>query len=113
MREQENELQKTAAIIYNVTVKADPDIADEWLAWMILEHIPEILETKCFTDFRIVKLLEVEESDGPTYAVQYFADSKADYNRYLELHAPHLKKKSIDKWGEKFIAFRSLMEIVK
>src|SRR5689334_22629802 len=103
----------TASIIYNVTVKVDPDIADAWLAWILSEHIPEIMETKCFTDFRIVKLLEVDETDGPTYAIQYFAESKADYNRYIEIHAPRMRKKSNDKWGEKFIAFRSLMEIVK
>lgn len=111
--DQEKKSFSKAGIIYNVTVKVDPDIADNWLAWIISEHIPEILETKCFTDFRIVKLLEVDETDGPTYAVQYFAESKADYNRYIEIHAPRMRKKSNDKWGEKFIAFRSLMEIVK
>ena len=29
-------------IIYNVTIKIDLDVHDEWLAWMKLEHIPRV-----------------------------------------------------------------------
>jgi hypothetical protein len=32
-------------------------------------------------------LLDADEKDGPTYAAQYFAESKADYDRYIELHS--------------------------
>ena len=94
-------------IIYNVTVKVESTIADAWLQWLLNEHIPDIMRTNCFTDYKIVRLLEVDESEGPTYA-----DSKADYNRYLELHAPSMRQRSYEKWGERFIAFRSLMEVV-
>ncbi|MER3463690.1 MAG: DUF4286 domain-containing protein [Chitinophagaceae bacterium] len=99
-------------IIYNVTVKVESTIADAWLQWLLNEHIPDIMRTNCFTDYKIVRLLEVDDSEGPTYAIQYHADSKADYNRYLELHAPSMRQRSYEKWGERFIAFRSLMEVV-
>jgi hypothetical protein len=99
-------------IIYNITVKADAQIADAWLQWMLQEHIPEIMQTGCFTDHRVVRLLDINESDGLTYAIQYHAASKADHNRYMELHAPVLQKKSYAKWGDRFIAFASLMEVV-
>ena len=39
-------------IIYNVTVKVDHSIADDWLSWLQQEHIPEIIATECFTDAR-------------------------------------------------------------
>ena len=99
-------------IIYNVTVKADLSIADAWLDWLREEHIPEILQTGCFTDARILRLLEVDESDGITYAVQYHAESKAQYNRYIRDFADAMRKKGTEKWGEKCIAFRSVMQIV-
>ena len=99
-------------IIYNVTVKVEPQIADEWLKWIGSEHIPEIMHTGCFTDFKIVRLLEVDDSEGPTYAIQYFARTKEDYDRYIEFHSSDIIKKSFDKWGEQFIAFRSVMEVV-
>jgi hypothetical protein len=100
------------AIIYNVTVKVDAGISDLWLNWLVNEHIPLIMETGCFTSYQVVRLLEVDDTDGPTFAIQYRASSKADYNRYLELHAPSMRKLSLDKWGDRFIAFRSLMEVL-
>lgn len=99
-------------ILYNVTVKTDHSIAEAWLQWMKEEHIPEILATGCFTKASILRLLEVDDSEGPTHAVQYFAESKANYNRYLDKFAAELRKKAFQKWGEKFIAFRSVMQVV-
>jgi hypothetical protein len=76
------------------------------------EHIPEIIGTGCFTDARILQLLEVDDAEGPTYAVQYFAESKALYNRYIEQYADNMRAKAMEKWGNKFIAFRSVMQVV-
>ncbi|HET7896896.1 MAG TPA: DUF4286 family protein [Flavisolibacter sp.] len=101
------------AIIYNVTVKVDASIADAWLTWLKEEHIPEIMQTGCFVSHRVVRLLEVDENEGPTYAIQYGAESKADYNRYITVHSSRLQQKSFARWGDRFIAFRSVMEVVQ
>lgn len=99
-------------IIYNVTVKVEPPYAEAWLDWLRKEHIPEIVGTGCFTHATIGKLLETDESDGITYAVQYHAPSKALYNRYIDKFAGEMRQKAFDKWGNKFIAFRSVMQVV-
>ena len=99
-------------IIYNVTIKVEPGIAVEWLNWLQQEHIPEVIDTGCFTRATVLKLLEVDETDGPTFAVQYFAESKALYNQYIEKFAPLMREKSFEKWGNRFIAFRSVMQVV-
>lgn len=99
-------------IIYNVTVKVDPSIREPWLSWLKEEHIPEVIGTGCFTHAVILQLMEVDDSDGPTYAIQYHALSKALYNNYIENHAPLLRQKSIDKWGDRFVAFRSVLQVV-
>jgi len=100
-------------IIYNITIKVEQQIADAWLQWLLDEHIPDVLATKCFTDYKVVRLLEVDDSEGPTYAIQYHAESKADYNRYIEQHATAIRKKSFEKWSNQFIAFNSVMQVVK
>ncbi|MGQ0738093.1 MAG: DUF4286 family protein [Bacteroidota bacterium] len=99
-------------IVYNVTVKVDHSIARPWLTWLKEEHFPEMIQTGCFTDAKILQLLEVDESDGMTYAVQYHAESKALYNRYIREYAADLRKKGTEKWGDKLVAFRSVMQIV-
>jgi len=99
--------------VYNVTVKVDWSIHDAWVKWMLKEHMPEMIKTGCFTDAKLLRLLEIDEKDGPTYAAQYFADSKSDYNRYIENHSTTVRQKYFDTWGDRFVAFRSLMQIVQ
>lgn len=98
--------------IYNVTTKVDPSVHEIWVEWMKNTHIPAVMDSGCFTEFQFVKLLELDDTDGLTYAVQYRASSKADYNRYLEIHANKLRNEVFAVWGNKVIAFRSLMQVV-
>ena len=100
-------------IIYNVTIKVEHSIADAWLAWLKEEHIPDVIATKCFTYATILHLFETDDTEGVTYAVQYHAESKALYNRYVEQFADAMRKKGADKWGNQFIAFRTVMKIVE
>ena len=100
-------------VIYNVTVKVAASIAAQWLEWLMKEHIPEVVNTGCFQDARVVRLLEVDDSEGPTYAIQYSAKDHSDYQRYISDHAPLMRQKSFDKWGDQFIAFRSVMQVVQ
>lgn len=99
-------------IIYNVTIKVEKSVAGPWLVWLKEEHIPEVIGTGCFTRASILHLLEVDDSEGPTYAIQYVAESKALYNLYIEKFASGMRQKSFEKWGDKFIAFRSVMEVI-
>lgn len=99
-------------IIYNVTIKVQRSIEAQWLHWLKEEHIPELIQTGCFTHALILRLLEVDDTEGPTFAVQYFAESKGLYNNYIENHSAAMRQKSFDKWGDQFIAFRSVMQVV-
>lgn len=98
--------------IYNVTTKVTWSIHDEWLAWMKEIHTKAVVDTGCFTTVTMLHLLEVDESEGPTYAVQYHAESKGLYNQYIEKFALAFKQELFNKWGNNFIAFRSLMQVV-
>ena len=99
-------------IIYNVTIKVHESIKQDWLLWLKEEHIPDVIQTGCFTHAVILRLIEVDDTEGPTYAVQYYAESKGLYNNYIENHAAAMRQKGFDKWGSAFIAFRSVMQVV-
>jgi len=99
-------------VIYNVTIKVEWSIHEHWLRWMKDVHIPEVLGTEMFYKYQLVRLLEVDDTDGPTFAVQYYAKNLADYNFYIKEFSSSLRQKSYDKWGNKFVAFRSAMEVV-
>ncbi|HEU0112398.1 MAG TPA: DUF4286 family protein [Flavisolibacter sp.] len=110
---EQNPALNTGSVIYNVTTKVDKDIAEAWLHWLLNEHIPDLIQTKCFLGYRVVRLIEVDDSEGPTYAVQYFAESKSDYNRYIQMFAEQMREKTYEKWGDRCIAFRSVMQVVQ
>ncbi|HEY6503195.1 MAG TPA: DUF4286 family protein [Chitinophagaceae bacterium] len=99
-------------LVYNVTTKVEHSIAEAWLAWLKEEHIPDLVATGCFTNAVILQLTETDDTEGPTYAVQYYTGSKEQYNRYIEQYADVMRKKATDKWGNKFISFRTVMTVV-
>ena len=98
--------------IYNVTIKLDHSIHADWVNWMKEKHIPDVMQTGCFSGYKFVRLLDIEETEGVTYATQYFAETKEDYDRYISIFAPSLRNDSIKQWGNKFIGFRTLMKEV-
>lgn len=98
-------------IIYNVTVNVDADVAEEWLQWMKAVHIPDVMSTGMFLDNRICRVL-AEEEGGFTYAIQYTAADMATYERYKAEHAPRLQAETQKRYSGKFVAFRTLLEVV-
>ena len=40
--------------IYNVTLKVDATVADDWTRWMRQTHIPEVIDTGYFTGYRML-----------------------------------------------------------
>lgn len=98
-------------IIYNVTVNVDADVAEEWLHWMKTVHIPDVMATGMFLDNRICRVL-AEEEGGFTYAIQYTAADMATYERYKDRHAPRLQAETQRRYAGKFVAFRTLLEVV-
>jgi hypothetical protein len=99
-------------IAYNITIKLLPQIEKEWVAWQRNEHIPEMLASGCFTDYKLYRLLEQDESDGLTYIIQLFSSSLSQYQAYIDNYAGALRQKALDKWGNRFIAFRTVMQVV-
>jgi len=98
--------------VYNITIKINAVIEREWIAWQKNEHIPDVMSTGLFHDYKFFRLLEQDETDGITYIVQYLVSSLENYKNYIEKFAPVLREKAFAKWGNQFIAFRTIMEAV-
>jgi hypothetical protein len=98
-------------IVYNVTVSVDPEIHEEWIAWMKDIHIPDVLKTGKFLHNRILRV-HGEEANGVTYAVQYTAASRRNLDSYFAEHAPRLQEEHVNKYGNRAVAFRTILEIL-
>ena len=99
--------------IYSITTKVDNSVVDDWMKWQREEHIPDIMATGLFSDHKFFRLLNQDDSGGSTFVIQYHTNSKENYERYIREHAPGLRDKAFKIWGDRFIAFRSLLQSVQ
>ena len=100
-------------ILYNVTLNVDEAIKDEWLQWMKEIHLPEVMATGKFISYEMYKIQNHNAADtSNNYSVQYKANSMADYEEYVNKFGPALKQKTVQKYGDKVLAFRTILEKV-
>lgn len=97
--------------IYSVTVSIDKTIADEWHQWMKTKHIPDVMATGYFTEFKMCRVLHVDD-EGATFSTQYSFNKMEDIENYQKLEAPRLQADMKALYDGKYAAFRTLLEIV-
>jgi len=98
-------------IVYNVTVAVDKDIEEDWLRWMKTVHIPEVLRSGKFTGYKIYRVLS-QDGETTSYAIQFFIQHLEELQHYLTYAAPALREESRQKFGDRQIGFRTLLEEV-
>ena len=98
-------------IVYNVSIKIEPNIEEEWLQWMKEKHIPDVLETGIFSGHKFLEITN-EEAEN-TYAIQYYCPSMQDLETYFSDFAPKLQEEHSKKYINKFVAFRTIMKEIK
>jgi len=77
-------------IIYNVTVNIDESVHLDWLSWMRLVHIPDVMQTGCFLEGRLAQILG-HEQDGVSYSIQYLAENNDMLEKYKQNFAEELQ----------------------
>ena len=95
-------------ILYNVTISIDSAIQEEWLEWMKTTHIPDVMNTQLFLGSHLFQVMVAEEQ-GITYSVQYQVKDIETLRLYQEVYAQKLQKEHLAKFGEKFVAFRTIL----
>ncbi|MEO6843898.1 MAG: DUF4286 family protein [Ginsengibacter sp.] len=100
-------------IVYNITIKVDHEIGDEWIRWQKEIHIPEVMATGAFTEYRFYKLLEHDDEEGKIFVTQFLTNNRQDYDTYIKLFSPILRNKALEKWGDRAVYFRTLLQNVE
>lgn len=100
-------------ILYNVTVNIEKESEVEWVAWMKKKHIPDVLATGMFLENRFYKILHDNEDGSTNYSVQYFTDSMEKILEYQQSFASKLQEEVNQKFQDRFVVFRTLLETVE
>jgi len=100
-------------ILYNVTIKIENQVAQNWLDWMELKHIKDVLATGMFESALLMRLQTQDDDDQhSTFCVQYTATDMDKINHYQQAFAPALQAEHSHRYQGKFVAFRSYLEVL-
>jgi hypothetical protein len=72
-------------LLYEVTLDAEPALAEQVEEHMRKSHIPTIAATGCFRQIRFCR------SSSGRFRTSYAAETQADLDRYVRDHAPALR----------------------
>jgi inhibitor of KinA sporulation pathway (predicted exonuclease) len=73
-------------IAYEVTVEVDEALVERYIAYVRNHHIPALLATGCFAH------AELDRANETRFRQRYLAHTLGDLERYLEEHAPALRR---------------------
>ena len=112
------------AVIYEVTLHARAEIADEYLAWL-REHVEAMLALQGFEGAELHALDAVTAAQGGASAgrtgcagaaadergwcVRYRLRDRAALDAYLHDHAPRMRAEGIERFGDAFRAERRIL----
>lgn len=95
-------------MIYEVNLTIDNDIFNDYYQWLI-EHVETILTLPGFIKAIISKEMIAQPDPKSTkITVYYTVESEQYLDDYLANQAPELRADGIEKFGDKFSAFRRI-----
>ncbi len=100
-------------IVYNITSNVAHEVIDKWMSWLNEIHIPEIMETGVFNEYKFLQLLDIDETDGKTYTLQLICDDEQACRKYINEVGPTFIQKSELMWGNSVYNFRSILKSVQ
>lgn len=100
-------------ILYNVTIKVMIEFREDWEKWMRETHISDVMNTGLFTEYKMSRILGEDETEGVTFATQYLCPSMEKFQEYQDKHAKRLQADVAERYRDKYVAFRTLMEVVQ
>lgn len=104
-----NASQAADAVVYEVNVEVDVEIAAAYRAWL-RAHIAEILALPGFVDARTFEVLDPAPTAGRiALCVQYRLTGTAALDAYLREHAPRLRADGVARFGERVRAQRRVL----
>lgn len=95
-------------IIYEVSVRVDSEIADEFEQWLP-RHISEILAIDGFINADRYDATDVD-GEQREHVIHYRLRDRASLRTYFQLHAERMRADGLQRFGGRFTATRRILE---
>lgn len=98
-------------IIYSISTALEEGLEDSWVKFMKEDHIPIIMQTGLFVDYRFSRVITAQGTDV-TYNLQLRCKGHAELSQFRGLHELSLQKIEYQNFEGKYAAFQSVLEQV-
>ena len=101
-------------VYYTVFVGIKPRVEEDWVNWMTIFHIPDVMNSGCFTNYTFLKVVDASFDQFENYSwyeIRYTASDIERFNTYLNEYADPLRAEHELRYEGKFTAFRSITAI--
>jgi hypothetical protein len=97
-----------------VTVSVVREAAQEWLDWMRVSHIPDVLATGCFESHELSRVVEpAPEAGSEAWEIRYTCRSPEMLARYRETAAAALQRDHSERFAGRVTASRRVLDVLE
>lgn len=97
--------------ILNITFKVSWPVYETWLDWLKLNWLPKMSNGQ-MQDVLMLRLLDVDESDGATFAIQFKVSSIALLEQLEQQWLQEGQEQMHRVWGTECVHFATKMQVV-
>mgnify|MGYP000191281666 CR=1 FL=1 len=105
-------------IIYNVTISIDAGESENWLSWMRTKHIPDVLNTGCFLEAKLSKIIgesyfNLEKYEDAISYLRVYRGKKGKWNNtdYYQLGYAYFKQNDFENAVNNFNKIIKLVNV--
>ena len=78
-------------IVYKVIIQIEKKIEKDWLNWMRVVHIPEIMGLNIFYKSQLFNIIKNKEEEFSSFCIEYYCHSEEEYNIYKKKYSKNYK----------------------
>jgi hypothetical protein len=97
-------------ITNNITYSVDKNLEQDFLEWLKVVHIPEVMMTLKPKSYKILRLLTEIENAGSTFSVQYNFENLEDFEDFEKEFQDDLNYEVYKRYNGHYVFFPSLLE---
>lgn len=98
-------------LLFNETFQVETEIHETWRKWVSDFYMPQVLGYGKFLHYRLSRMLSTNENEEYTYTIQFLSPNETTLNLYFNTRMPEMEQAMKDKFGEKALVFRTVMEV--
>ena len=97
-------------IIYNTTFHIEKEAHIACVDYLKKEYIPQAVSSGFLLNPRLRRVLQNEENEGESYAVQFHVKNVDTLNFWLQNEGNNLHRALVARFGHKIAGFSTLLE---